>query len=77
MGRTDTKAPTKAPRTRHAARSNSPSNPSHRASKTQLLVPVVVARQQEGHSVERPGAKPWVDGRSCAFCCAPLSPDAG
>jgi hypothetical protein len=40
------------------------------------MVPVVMARHQEGHSVERVGAKPWVDGRCCAFCCARLSPAA-
>ena len=76
MGRTDSKAANKAPGSRHAAKSNSPSTPTRRTSKTHPLFPVFMARHQEGQGVERAGAKPWVDGCCSAFCCAPLSPAA-
>ena len=48
MARTDTKAVTKAPGSRHSARSNSPSNPPRRTSRPQPLVPVVAIGDVHG-----------------------------
>lgn len=47
MRRTDN-APTKAPGSRHSARSNSPSNPPRRTSRPQPLVPVVAIGDVHG-----------------------------
>jgi len=64
MGRTDTKAATKAPGSRHAARSHSPSNPPRRSSRPQPLVPVVAIGDVHGcdELLEEELQKHWGSG---------------